>query len=363
MIRTNRSFIPVALATVLAAGLAHAGAPKKPRTYALREVHIEGNITPAEKQKVDEELVKRFMLVVLDAGTAIEPERVQKLYAERPHLRDCRDKNCLVEAGDYLAVDRLLSVVIDRSGPPGERGDWEVRMMLFAVDGVKYTDKQTMPCKSCTVDEVMRDFGNTVTAALKHDATIPLCTITVATAPPGGTVLIDGEPVGLAPFEHSIAAGRRTIGARADQSTKNEMEIDCPVRGHQKVTFKLDQRGEPPIVVSNTPLAAPTASNRPLLFKALGGAFLGLGVLGVAGAGAAAAFDGKGSCGSGNCPRLYETTNMAIGLGVTGGVVLVAGVALLVKGILDDKHPKQATWFVAPQFGAQSAGVVGQFHY
>ena len=352
------------LSLLVTAGVALAGPKKSPRTYALREVLIEGSITPVDKKRIDEELVKRFMMVVLDAGTSIEPERVQKLYAERPHLRDCRDKNCLVEAGDYLQVDRLLSVVLERSGPPGERADWEVRMMLFAVDAVKYTDKQTMPCKSCTLDEVMRDFGNTVAIALKQDKTIPLCTIRVSTAPPGGTVLVDGEAVGLAPFEHTIEAGRRTIGARADQSTKNETEIDCPIKGSQNVTFKLDQRGAPSVVVEATPAPAAVPSlTRPLLYKALGGAFLGLGVLGWVGAVAGASTDGKGTCEVGNCPRLYDNHKLVIGTAIAGTVLVGAGIGLLVKGILESKRPKQTTWFLAPTFGAQSVGAAGQFHY
>lgn len=363
MIRMIR--LSLVLALVATTTAAQAAPKKSPRRYALREVLVEGTVTPDEKKRIDDELTKRFMLVVLDAGTSIEPERVQKLYAERPHLRDCREKNCLVEAGDYLQVDRLLSVVMDRQGPPGERADWEVRMMLFAVDAVKYTDKQTMPCKACTLDEAMRDFGNTVGEALKRDKTLALCTVKVSTTPPGGTVLIDGEPVGLAPFEHTIEAGRRTVGARADQSTKNESEIDCPARGSQNITFKLDQRGAPPVVVSTAPTAAPAPSsgNRPLLLKALGGTFIGVGVLGFVGAGVAGSYNGKGTCGSGNCPYLYDTRGYTAGAAIGGVVFLGVGVGLLVKGILESKRPTQSTWFFAPTFGAQSAGLMGQFHY
>jgi hypothetical protein len=65
--------------------------------------------------------------------------------------------------------------------------------------------------------------------------------------------------------------------------------------------------------------------------KIVGGTLIALGVVGIAGGGAALAVDGKGTCdlpgGQTQCPQVYDTATM-------GGVLVGLGAAAVVGGVV-----------------------------
>jgi hypothetical protein len=135
------------------------------RRFAIRELKIDGQLSGAEQKLLADSFANAIALHAAFHGVMIEDSRVEKLFAERPYLKDCLERSCHLEVGDRLGADRLIFVRIERKDNASARADWEIRVMNFAVDAVKVVDAQTMPCNACTISEVVNDSSNMLKAS------------------------------------------------------------------------------------------------------------------------------------------------------------------------------------------------------
>ncbi len=192
------------------------------------------------------------------------------------------------------------------------------------------------------------------------------------TATPGADVRVDGVTVGRAPFPDAVdvSPGHHTVSASLDANNKSA-ECDAPAGGVTKIAVAFP--GYKP--VGPTPAPRYWTTSR----------FVGIGMLGAGliAAGFATGFAVASSkdassaetlrashpdnfCNgvtSTDCSTLDDLVssrvreaNLAMGMGIAGGALVVAGAVLLV---LPTPKPKEASVWLVPGFGG--ASLVGRF--
>ncbi len=184
----------------------------------------------------------------------------------------------------------------------------------------------------------------------------------VVTTPPGATVLVDGQKVGVTPLEQPVAAGRHVVELRRADYLGETREV-LLTRGVVS-ELALSLRGDSP---------PPTARSRALLIS--GSTLIGLGLGGVAlmgaglGRGAAAERDGAArvaeleAAGVDGLERTDALADvrargqradaMAIAGAVVGSVLLIGGVTLAVLSTT----PRARRVALAPWGGPRGAGI------
>jgi hypothetical protein len=355
-----------ALATLfLFGGAARAARPPKgaPKKYAVRDMKIEGNASDAERKLLTERVWNSIELTLADRrDELVHAEEVERVLGERPPLRECYEKHCLLQLGDLVKANRLLSIRITRSGAEGQKGDWMVRILDFAVDSGHLQGPYDVPCNSCTADELVGDLAHSLIPVFNSDESVPLCTLKVDTAPPGGTVLVDTTELGKAPFAHTIAAGRHTVAVSAEGYAAGQTDVDCPAGASQNMLFTLSASGTSSRLVSD---GGEKPAHRSPVLKIVGGALLALGAAGVISGAVAIARDGNQACdrapGQTQCSQVYDTNGLGIGLIAAGSVAVVGGVVALVVDAMKGRQAAAVTPTAAVSANGGVFGLSGTF--
>jgi hypothetical protein len=308
------------------------GPEARQHRFAIREVRIDGQISDADRKALSTSIANAVALHAAFHGTMIEDSLVEKLFDERPYLRECFERACHLEVGDRLGADRLIFVRVERKPSSSARADWELRFMSFGVDALRVVDTQTMPCNACTVSEVVNDSSNTLKAFFNNDPPTPLCKLKVSSRPPDGEVILDGSKVGSTPFEHSVAAGRHSIVLQKEGFAKGETEIECAPGHGQDMTFTLSTDRSTAISTIIAPTSRAEPVDRRPLFRVLGGISLGLAVAGaIIAVTSGALHNQQEDCIDGRClTHRNGIPGIAAGT-VAFGVFGAVGITLLVK--------------------------------
>ena len=275
-----------------------------PRRWAIGEIRVEGDVDAAARASVEERAWRALSLALPTDALLAPHDAVAAAFAATPALRGCAEDRCSLQLGDRLAVERLITVRIER------RGDgWTAHLLSFAVDAAQVAGTLELPCPGCSADALMDNFAHAAAPLLRDERERPLCTLSVV-APAGAAVSVDTVALGDAPFSHTVAAGRHTIAAAGAQA-----EIDCAAGSARTVTLGGASAGGGS---SRRPLALGFGATSAVLAA---GSLAGLAVAG--------AYDDRAAC-SGRCGYRYDTT-VGIALGTVGVVVFTAGaIALLV---------------------------------
>jgi len=85
--------------------------------------------------------------------------------------------------------------------------------------------------------------------------------LTVASAPEGAEVIVDGEPIGVTPvLDHVVSPGRHIVDVRLDGSRPRRMVVDLGPDVKRRLDFALENEFAPPTVAVAPPSAEPQVS-------------------------------------------------------------------------------------------------------
>lgn len=324
--------VVLALLVVGSTALAARAPRKVVRRFAIHQLRVDGNVSELDRKILEKEVrnAVEFVIAGSNGDYLAHEEDVVPVLALSPELKTCFDAACTVRLGDLLKVQRMLSIVITRSGAM-PKGEWIVKVSQFAVDSVRSLGTAELPCHNCTRDELVGDFNRFLDPLFKGEPeALPLCSLKVSSRPPGANVVLDATTVGVTPFEHSITAGKHVVAVEKTGFARGEADLECPASTVQNTVFALTEGLTQ--LVRQEPIREPVHHSPAL--KIVGGALLVLGAAGVIAGAIDLARDGKGTCdltnGHTQCPSTYDTgpTGAALvgvgAVGVVGGIVALA---------------------------------------
>lgn len=261
---------------------------------------------------------------------------------------DCTDATCRAAAATNAGAAHLVDLevrAIDR--------DFEVRVQL--VDAATGEVRELVEgCSICGLEDacaVVESLGarlgplwraaveETAARRLQEQALAQQPRLRVVTDPPGATIFVDGQKIGVTPLEAPLTVGRHTVELRRDDYLVETREVNLSRGVVSDLSVPLRADGKLP----------PSARSRALLIS--GSVLLGLGVGGIAvmgaglGRGAAAERDGAakqqeladaGIVGLERTDALadlrargQQANTMALVGAVVGGVLLIGGATLV----------------------------------
>lgn len=240
---------------------------------------------------------------------------------------------CLVPArcARDLAVrceaDYVLSAQVTR-----ERAGAKVALELYDASLAEPAGRSEQTCADCSLDALLKQLKEAVPGFYKATVARPRAQLDVVSEPSDAELRLDDRALGRTPFRGVVLAGRRELVLR--QPDYEELRRSLPLRegDNPPLRYSLSLLPEPP-PAPLLPTLEPQPSGRlprPRWRVALGLGSVGIGAL-LLGFGASAAYFDR-SCVTGqqpNCQQFLDTRAPAIGLLVSGGVLSLAGLALV----------------------------------
>jgi hypothetical protein len=301
-----------------------------PPRFALEPLRFTGNATAEERKLLADRVFDTIELLSGNHGIElVHREDLIADLAEHPDLKECAEPRCRKRLGDVARAERVVSIQVDRSGPRG-RGEWNVKIEQFAVAAAHALPFAEVPCRSCTVDELVGDLSHALDPLLAAPTPLSVCRLTVATEPSGAAVKVDGTLLGETPFLHTVQAGRRTVAVERAGSPPATSTVECPAGGSELVSLDLAP------TVARAAIRPPERSPalRSRLLVGLGAALVAVGAAGLVAGAVNLSLDGTGSCdkssGQTECKKLYDTRTLGAAFTALGAAALVGGEVLLV---------------------------------
>jgi hypothetical protein len=274
------------------------------------------------------ELMKKVHEGLAGAGLQVISEQAsrQALGSQAP---GCTDAACWKMVASKLGCRFLVGGSIQ-----GE--DRSYMIELHMVDGRtgQVAAQVHSACNICglkAVAEKIELAASALRAKLLASAKAP-ARLLVESDPPGASLAVDGEEVGLAPREIELAAGTHTITAKSDGFIAATRTVSAVSGVNERLTIRL--------------LPVPTSSTRKVAGWVVAGA--GLASLGLAAALFALDGDPVGCQGEeqfpgGQCPEQVETSAGAWVATSVGAVAVAAGAYLLYSGYrVKRPHPARS---------------------
>lgn len=356
----------VTLAAASSASATPRTAPKKnPRVYAFRQLAILGDISEKDAKTIRERAYAAVERLLSSAGDFLVPaDFVDREYSTRPQLQECDTWSCNAELGSALKANRIFTLRVEQD--PKEATIWRVRLATFNVDALAGAGAGAYPCERCTVEDLKK--GDAIVAAIKTqisgDNPPPLCTLNVTSDPVGAPVAIDGEVYGATPFSRTIDARQHGITVQQKGYAKWDVVTDCEEGRTRKVHVTLDpvaSKGTTSVVDTATKPTAQTASLRRPLLLTLGSVGVVAGIALLGGGAATIAKNGDPACdrapGERLCAQRYASLPPGIGMAVTGGVLLAAGIAAFAVEAVKHRDEHRRTISVAPWLTPSTLGL------
>lgn len=265
-----------------------------------------GETAPAEVQRAFADELPRALG---EAGFALlPPNEVDMKMAERPEFLQCRAAGCLAEEAAFLHVRRLFVPRLERAAD----GGFTVGVGLYDA-----AQKRTIldAVDRCGSAGELRTQLHAMATKMRADVSRP--GRLEVTAQPGAALTIDGQPKGSTPWSGELAAGDHVV-ALEGAGARVERDVSVAPGALARVDVQLTAPPPPP--------SRRHPALRPLKWVALVG-----GVLAAGAGGALLAIDGRAisspSCGTRQCPDLYDTK-------VGGAVAVAGGGALIVTAVV-----------------------------
>jgi hypothetical protein len=279
-------------------------------TVAIVALEITGDGPPELRAQMERSLAgglaaAGLRVVALDA--------VLKALAPTPELIGCSSTTCLGRIGEKLGADFFVRAVVDATG---SAYTLELELLSASVEGA-VVHRVERSCPVCTI----RELDDVVSAAAGDLAALPggePVPIRIATTPPGAALRVDGEPVGLSPYEGMVAPGPHVITATLDGHGRAERSVTVTDDEGSARSFEL------PLAPTSASIDDGGSRRRPYrTWKWITAGAAGAAVVGGV---ALMAMDGRGSCakedpGQTQCRQEYDT--------LVGGMIAVAAGAAL----------------------------------
>lgn len=320
---------------------AHAEEPRSPdRTIAVVSARIGGDADVELRSQVVDASRRGFGKV----GFAMVGYEELRASLQGSALLDCTSSTCLQQISDEVGADHFLRLVVESTGAA-----YAVQLELLDLEGQVVHELEDS-CAVCTITELNEMVTKLASDLVTTRDQSPM-PVLIVTRPAGAELMIDGKPVGAAPYSGMVAPGSHTIGAHLPGHEESEKTVEV------KRTDTV-QRFEILLVEATSTHGSTVDQPRPFLaWKWVTG---GAAVAAVATGFLLIQMDGDGTCtaASAECPRRYAT--MASGVSTTlAGLGLGAASAWMFRR--DAKDARRARAALTPTRGGAFATVTFGF--
>lgn len=293
------------------------------RRIAVGEMAIDGDLVAARRDEA-----ARRVLDALGRGA-------HEIVAIGPTTATCADDACRRRAAADVGATWLVMPKI--SVEAGAR-DYAVELVAYDVASGERLAESAGACELCGFEDAMGTFeaeAADLLAALDRGAAPGTGTLQIATAPAGARLRIDGVEVGVAPRSVELAPGLHEIVAVLAGHTAQTLRLEVIDGVNKAIDIQL-------VRVPVAPLSRGTG------LIVAGSIATGIGTLAAIAGGVLLAIDGdayRRECqadGDGDCRYLRDTFAGGVTLAASGGVVAIAGAAILGSGLVRRRRAKRA---------------------
>lgn len=318
----------VALALALAP-LAQAAAKGERRVAAL-PLQVAGEMPEHARANLESKVLAELKRADAEViGPASLPETAQ----------GCLDSACAREVGEAASANYVLRSTVTVDG-----ADYQVELIVLSGTTGDVVASVGDTCDTCGLAEVastVTDLATSVRRKLDAQATEPP-KVVVNSQPAGATVTLDGEVLGVTPFDVEVPAGEHDLEITLDGHVKQRQRVMFVDGVHESLSFSLQPT---PSAASEGPVDTDDSAGRGMRiagFTALG--------LGVASVGAGVGFlvsngqedtsicSGTDVDADGDCRYTWDTTPGTIAFMAAGGALIITGAILVGLGYA--KHNK-----------------------
>lgn len=279
---------------------------------AILPAHIEGSLTPADRTRLDERMLKAFDR----ASIELIPMRTVRAALERHD--GCTRDSCLRELAGELEADFVIMTEVH-----ARNRDYEVVFTLVEAEPELEISRVELACPVCGANEVVDLVGskaNVVRDRILVDR--DPARLTLDGGPKGAVVELDGRRIGRLPFTGSVPPGEHELAIIAAGYYSEVVPLVAVAGAEERIEINLEPKPK-------------THWHRPVGWVALGtgGATLAAGVTLLALHGKAygpRCEDPENIDAEGDCKWQYTTLGPGVGLTIAGSALVGLGSGLLV---------------------------------
>lgn len=330
------SLLPVVVGALLAGSTAHAAEQK---TAVVLDPKVTGMIEPLDLAAIEKSV--QTALQEQQFQVASKPER-DNIISATGNLKGCYRNDCLEQIGRLLGAHLVLAYKIKvdfvglptggapapakKKGEPEAAGtsplSFQISAALYNIEVGAIGARVEVKCAHCSGPQVAAQAADMVKGAVLEDASKQRETLEITSEPGNSSVLVDGVELGVTPYKRPTFVGKHEITVRHTGYKSINQEITVAENKKSSIGFQLEAGQDPVRYIKEY-------QPRPKWRLALGGAMIGLGVVGIAVG--AYGLSVNGQCVSDPvppmmiCDQVYRGTPGGLGFIVGGAVVAVAG--------------------------------------
>ena len=264
-----------------------------------------------------------------EQSVLVSAERLEPLL--RTELPDClQQPDCQDRIARQAEARSILVLQIARSTEPGgaTSGLGFIEIFIRDVASRQIATQKQLVCDGCSPAQQLDRLGQTIGGMIAEANNRPRTMIAITSNPPGSSVYVDGQLLGSSPVERMSFAGPHSVKVIKDGYESVEQTVEVQIDHPNSFDFNLKVR-----------IIPVRRAARPTWRLALGGVFIGGGIL--AAALGVSALTVNGTCDETMpsvvgrpCPQIYLTNGV-------GGGLLGGGLAMFTSGVIMMAIPGQ----------------------
>jgi hypothetical protein len=287
--------------------------PEPEVRVAVLPVQFEGSLEPHEK----EQLEGRWLAGLRQGDVScVEPTAVRQAHA---HADACADAECYTAVTSAVDATHVVRLFVGQ-----QARDYTVLVEIAEGGSGKVLATSDDTCEICGLQELADMIDAMAGSVLRRLEAVDLspAVMVVESSPPGATVLVDDEIVGVTPFEGTVSLGKHRLRIEKHGHVARKRQLDAVAGMRERISVDLQ--------------ALPKRQDR---LSPWGWSAFGLGLATTATGITLLVLDerpierkcnGDNVDEDGDCRLLHDTMAGGIAATVAGGVLTAVGVALVV---------------------------------
>jgi hypothetical protein len=378
----RKGAVPVALflvSALLAAAPTYASEVSQ-KTAVVLEPKVDGPIIPQDFALIEKAVQTALSEQQFQVASKAERDSI----ASAENIKSCYRNDCLERLGRLLGAHSVLAYKIrlaivevppapvQEPPPPSKKGrraeqqaqqveqtaatsplNWEVTAALYNIEVGAIGARVEMKCEHCSGPQVAQNTADLIKRAVLEDASKVREVLEITSNPGNSSVLVDGVELGVTPYRRQTFVGKHDITIRHTGYKSTNQEITVGENHKTSLNITLEPGRDPVKYIQEY-------QPRPKWRLAVGGALIGLGVIGMGIGAYGLAINGKCTADpeppSAVCPMVYQGLPAGLGFLVTGGVVAATGAVMM---ILPGKRNPLTLDNAADTFGDKNSGEGG----
>lgn len=331
-------------------------AESSPKTAVVLDPKVEGPIIPQDLAEIEKAVQAELQQQQFQVTSKGERDGIM---SSTGNLKGCYRNDCLEQLGRLLGAHIVLAYKIKvqivevpvqqqvvQQEPPKGKGKkdkgaqepapeplaaasplvWQINASLYDIEVGAIGARVETKCEHCSGPKVAQETAELIKQALFEDASKARGGLEIISDPANSSVLVDGVELGVTPYKRQTFVGKHEITVRHTGYKSTNQEIVINDTKKTSLNFQLEPGKDPVQYIKEY-------GPRPKWRLALGGALIGVGVIGIGVGAYGLAINGK--CVDEIMPPALVCNQVrngipgGLGFLIGGGVVAAAGAVML----------------------------------